>query len=76
MTLNQVAQIQAGFQYNHKYNVYQVSGQMLTLMMLSMQWIRKRLAQDPALKYQFLRLDQPQNISIDKINQFLKVKVY
>ena len=36
----------------------------------------KRLAQDPALKYQFLRLDQPQNISIDKINQFLKVKVY
>ena len=34
----------------------------------------KRLAQDPALKYQFLRLDQPQNISIDKINQFLKGK--
>ncbi len=33
----------------------------------------KRLAQDPALKSR-LRLDQPQNISIDKINQFLKGK--
>ena len=41
MTLNQVAQIQAGLQYKPQVQrVYQVSGQMLTLMMLSMQWIR------------------------------------
>ena len=40
MTLNQVAQIQAGLQYKPQVQRVPGSGQMLTLMMLSMQWIR------------------------------------
>ncbi len=74
MTLNQVAQIQAGLQY--KPQVQRVPGKWTDANFNDVKHAMdtKRLAQDPALKYQFLRLDQPQNISIDKINQFLKGK--
>ncbi|UXT61852.1 glucosaminidase domain-containing protein [Staphylococcus aureus] len=74
MTLNQVAQIQAGLQY--KPQVQRVPGKWTDANFNDVKHAMdtKRLAQDPVLKYQFLRLDQPQNISIDKINQFLKGK--
>lgn len=74
MTLNQVAQIQTGLQY--KPQVQRVPGKWTDANFNDVKHAMdtKRLAQDPALKYQFLRLDQPQNISIDKINQFLKGK--
>ncbi|CDR65625.1 bifunctional autolysin [Staphylococcus schweitzeri] len=74
MTLNQVAQLQAGLQY--KPQVQRVPGKWTDANFNDVKHAMdtKRLAQDPALKYQFLRLDQPQNISVDKINQFLKGK--
>ncbi|UMT81525.1 glucosaminidase domain-containing protein [Staphylococcus roterodami] len=74
MTLNQVAQLQAGLQY--KPQVQRVPGKWTDANFNDVKYAMdtKRLAQDPALKYQFLRLDQPQNISVDKINQFLKGK--
>ena len=60
MTLNQVAQIQAGLQY--KPQVQRVPGKWTDANFNDVRHAMdtKRLAQDPALKYQFLRLDQPQ----------------
>ena len=34
----------------------------------------EKLAKDDTLKYQFLRLDRPQNLSVASLNQLLKGK--
>lgn len=36
----------------------------------------KTLAKHPTLKYQFLRLDRPQSLSVDRLNRLLKGKEY
>lgn len=67
MTLNQVAQIQAGLQY--KPQVQRVPGKWTDANFNDVKHAMdtKRLAQDPALKYQFLRLDQPQIFLLIKL---------
>ncbi|EHJ08469.1 glucosaminidase domain-containing protein [Staphylococcus simiae] len=73
-TLNQAASIQS-----HLYDrpqVQRVAGSWTNANYSEIKYAMdtNRLAKDSALRYQFLRLDQPQNISVDKINKFLKGK--
>ena len=74
MRLDEAATIQYHLPY--KPQVQHVAGQWTDANYSEIKYAMDttRLANDPTLKYQFLRLDQPQYLSVDALNKLLKGK--
>ena len=59
------------FMILHKFKRFQANGQMLIIMKSKTLWTNK-LTKDSGARYQFLRLDQPQSLSVAALNELLK----